>query len=112
MKPTVLSVQLRTPVMESEYDMDFLQGMVNRVAVSYHKYGAVADATTVNMLSSAQQRVETYMATGNTEYLIDAANFLMFEFMRHPEAFSPTDSDGSPGRMTVDGAVSYARNDA
>lgn len=91
----------------SEYSLQFLQGMVDRMSVSYHKYGAVADAfpQKVNAIESMHQRLEMYYKTSNTEYLVDAANFLMVEFM-HPAVkdafFKPTDSDGSCGRATYD----------
>ena len=47
-------------------------------------------------------RLDKYAQTGNTEYLMDAANFAMIEFMhpKHPDAhFEATDSKGSPGRQ-------------
>lgn len=85
------------------------------MAVSYHKYGKVTDAYPgkVDALESAQQRLKLYEQTGNTEYLIDAANFMMIEFMRpaHPRAhFEATDSDGSPGRVSASGKVTKKRN--
>jgi hypothetical protein len=99
-------IQLKTVpnVPDSEFSEQFVQGMVDRMAVSYFKYGAVAEAYPgrVNALASLQLRLDKYARTGNTEYLMDAANFAMIEFMRprHPEAhFEPTDSKGSPGRL-------------
>jgi hypothetical protein len=41
---------------------------------------------------------------GNAEYLVDAANFLMIEFMHpaHPNAhYAATDKEGSPGRVAT-----------
>lgn len=101
---------------ESEYDSDFLQGMIDRMAVSYHKYGKAkfARQNGVKPLESLQRRLEKYAETGNTEWLIDAANFAMIEFMDpgHPEAhFRPTDSDESPGRETAVGASAAANRD-
>lgn len=107
---------IRLVAPESEFSRPFVQGMANRMAVSFHKYGLVAEAfpDKVKALDSALQRVDLYLSTGNTEALIDAANFLMCEFM-HPALadahFSPTDSDGSPGRTAVDGSVTSAGND-
>ena len=100
----------------SEVDPEFLQGMANRMSVSYLKYGPVAKAYpgAVSALDSLRQRLDQYAATGNTEFLIDAANFAMIEFMHpsHPDAyFAATDSDGSPGRVTSDGAVTHDTND-
>lgn len=75
--------------------------------VSFHKYGPVANAYPhkVNALESLHKRLEKYAETGNTEFLIDAANFAMIEFMfpAHPNAhFRATDSHESPGRAAYD----------
>jgi hypothetical protein len=101
---------LRVVSPDTEYSKQFLQGMLDRMAVSYHKYGPVADGypLRLNALESLQMRLERYAETGNTEFLIDAANFAMIEFMqpRHPDAhFKPTDSSESPGRRTTTGRV-------
>lgn len=99
---------VRADCPKSEYSQQFLQGMVNRMAVSFFKYGAVREAYPhkVDALASMEQRLKKYKETGNTEFLLDASNFLMIEFMHpgHPEAhFNATDSDASPGRTTVEG---------
>ena len=109
------TVRLAAP--ESEIDPKFLQGMANRMAVSFHKYGPVADGypDNVDALGSLTQRIAMYLETGNTEYLMDAANFAMIEFM-HPSLrgahFTATDSDGSPGRVRADGSVNAEPNGA
>ncbi len=91
----------------TEYSQEFLDGMLNRMAVSFHKYGPVADAYPhkVSALRSLRQRLAEYERTGNTEFLIDAANFAMIEFMHpsHEQAhFRATDSSESPGRRWHD----------
>lgn len=88
----------------SEFSEQFVSYMKNRMEVSYHKYGPIKNAYPhkVNALESLQLRIRKYQETGNTEYLIDVANFAMIEFMRpaHKEAyFEATDSSGSPGRI-------------
>ncbi len=88
---------------DSEFCPDFVVGMAKRMAMSFYKYGKVADGypKKVDAIKSLLARLEKYERTGNTEYLMDAANFAMIEFMhpKHPEAhFEPTDSSGSPGR--------------
>lgn len=54
----------------------------------------------VDALKSAELCVDKYRKTGNTEYLCDAANYLMFEFM-YPQVpgayFKATDSKDSAG---------------
>ena len=94
---------------ETEVDRGFLQGMANRMTVSYHKYGRVKDGYadgSVSAVKSLEQRLEKYLETGNTEYLMDVANFAMIEYM-FPQVegahFSPSDSKDSPGRIRHDG---------
>ena len=88
----------------SEVSQRFFQGMADRMGVSFAKYGAVCDAYPhrVNALASLRARLDRYERDGNTEWLMDVANFAMIEFLhpRHPEAhFTPTDSAKSPGRV-------------
>lgn len=99
----------------TEYDTQFFEHMVESMAVSYHKYGAIADAypDKVDAMSSLRQRLWDYGKTGNMDYLIDIANFAMIEFMRpkHPDAhYEPGDSDSSPGRTTPSGVVTHRSN--
>ena len=96
---------MRAPseVLTTEFSEAFVQGMRDRMVVSYFKYGPIADGFPhkVNAVTSLTDRLRKYAETGNTEFLIDAANFAMIEFMHpsHPNAFfEGTDSDQSPGR--------------
>jgi hypothetical protein len=117
-------------VPETENSSTFHQGMVNRMGVSFFKYGKVEDAypNRVDAIRSLITRLEKYTGDlqlakeggcglggdGNTEWLMDVANFAMIEFMRprHPGAhFKGTDSDASPGRSRLDGAGAHDRND-
>lgn len=88
---------------EEEYSERFDQLRANRVKTSYHKYGTAAvnfGQKLVDALESANMCVEKYKATGNTEYLCDAANYIMFEFM-YPQVggayFKATESKDSAG---------------
>lgn len=89
--------------MPKEYSDRFDELRQNRVEVSFYKYGSVADnfgMKLCNALESHDLCIKKYLETGNTEYLCDAANYLMFEFMypRHPNAhFRATDSSESAG---------------
>ena len=89
--------------MPKEYSDRFDELRQNRVEISYHKYGTAADnfgMRLVNALESMELCVKKYKDTGNTEYLCDAANYLMFEFMypqRKDAYFKTTDSSGSAG---------------
>lgn len=89
-------------VLATEFSEPFVQGMRDRMVVSFYKYGHVADAPgKVNMITSLTDRLRKYAETKNTEFLIDAANFAMIEFM-FPSIegafFAGTDDDQSPGR--------------
>lgn len=103
-------------ILQSEFSFPFVQGMQDRMLVSYHKYGPVADGFPhkVDAISSLTDRLREYAATGNTEFLMDVANFAMIEFMypKHPQAhFRATDSDESPGRRsTKRGIVDHRSN--
>lgn len=98
-----------------EISIPFVQGMLDRMIVSFYKYGAIKDSfpSHISALDSLQQRIDKYKATGNTEYLMDVANFAMIEFI-HPSIpdahYTPTDSDGSPGRTTKYGIVTHESN--
>ena len=99
----------------TEFSAGFVQGMADRMAVSYCKYGAVAEAYPhrVNAIDSLKKRLERYEQDGNTEWLMDVANFAMIEFMhpRHGGAhFRATDSDESPGRVWNSGSATDAAN--
>ena len=92
-------------VLATEFDEDFVQGMRDRMVVSFYKYGPLVSAfpDKVSALASLQDRLRLYSQTKNKEYLIDAANFCMIEFMApsvEGAFFAGTDDDGSPGRRS------------
>jgi hypothetical protein len=80
---------------------DAAQKMANRMAVSEQKYGGIEDNyPQADALATLHQRLGLYAETGNTEWLLDAANMAMIEYLRpsHGDAhFRATDSDESPG---------------
>lgn len=86
-----------------EYSDYFDKLRQNRVELSFYKYGSAKTNfgdKLVNALESHDLCIKKYQETGNTEYLCDAANYLMFEFM-YPQQkgafFKATDSGGSAG---------------
>jgi rhamnogalacturonyl hydrolase YesR len=100
------SLRFLPTVPGSEFNMTFAQGMADRMSMSYAKYGPVAQAypDRVDAIASLKKRLERYEETGNTEYLMDVANFAMIEFQhpRHSKAhFKAEDSKASPGRQWV-----------
>lgn len=90
-------------VPELEYSDRFDELRRNRVRASFYKYGSAKDnfnRRLVDALKTHDLCISKYEQTGNTEYLLDAANYLMFEYMYPQKAgahFEATDSDGSAG---------------
>lgn len=112
---TSYTIRLPSTVPASEVSEDFLQKMANRMAISFYKYGLASEAYPhkVDAIACLKERLAKYEETGNKEWLVDAANFAMLEFMlpRHPEAhFRSTDSDESPGRVRLDGKDPHSSN--
>ena len=101
--PGQIEVNVKSPAPASEFSVPFVQGMADRMSTSYYKYGEVSKAypRKVDAIGSLLIRLEKYRNTGNTEFLLDVANFAMIEFM-YPRLtnahFKPTDSSESPGR--------------
>ena len=80
-----------------EFDPKFFELMRNRMLVSRHKYGHVSEkyknAEWYDMVKNIKYRVGLYEKTGNTEYLVDVANFCMIEWMAMQGQFQATDDD-------------------
>jgi hypothetical protein len=112
-----MKLDLPEGVPATEVSLDFLEGMVNRMALSYFKYGRVADGFPGKMhaIKTLLDKVQQYQETGNSEWLLDAANYAMIEFMhpRHPQAhYRATDSAESRGRVAAAGALTHRANTA
>lgn len=79
----------------------------DRVEMSFYKYGSAKvnfGMKLVDAMATQDLCIDKYKETGNTEYLLDAMNYLMFEFMypQKPGAFfKSTDSNGSAGIVGV-----------
>ena len=90
-------------ILQSEFSELFVTNMKNRMVTSFFKYGYVAEAVgKIDQIESCIQRLERYRATGNIEWLVDAANMAMIEFMQphHPQAhFRETSAKEPPGRV-------------
>ena len=88
---------------KTEYSDTFDELRKNRSAVSFHKYGSARDNfgnRLVDAIKTLELCISKYKETHNTEYLCDAANYAMFEYM-YPSFddayFRATDSNGSAG---------------
>lgn len=89
--------------MKQEYSEEFDRLRKNRVETSYYKYGPAKKNFAngnVQAIPTMELCIRKYRETGNREYLLDAANYLMFEYMypQHPKAhFRATSSEESAG---------------
>lgn len=92
---------------KKEYSDKFDELRKNRVEMSFYKYGPASinfGRGYVNAIETMEKCVEKYKETGNTEYLLDAANYLMFEYMypKHEKAhFRATGSSESAGIVGI-----------
>ena len=89
----------------TEYSEEFDIERKYAIAVSYHKYGPAKEnfkKGMVDAIGSLKKNLKKFEETGNTEYLIDVANYAMFRYMypMEGESYRPTDSNQSAG---VDG---------
>lgn len=92
-------------IIKSEYSEEFDRKRKNAVRVSFYKYGPSKEnfkKGMVDAIGSLKKNLKKFEETGNTEYLVDVANYAMFRFMypQGNESYRPTDSDQSAG---VDG---------
>lgn len=92
-------------ILDIEYSEEFDQKRKNAIIVSFHKYGPSREnfkKGMVDAIGSLKKNLKKFEETGNTEYLVDIANYAMFRFMypQGNESYRPTDSDQSAG---VDG---------
>ena len=89
----------------TEYSEEFDEKRKHAIMVSYHKYGSAKEnfkKGMVDAIGSLKKNLKKFEETGNTEYLVDVANYAMFRFMypQGNESYRPTDSNQSAG---VDG---------
>lgn len=93
------------PVLKKEYSFKFDELRQNRIEASFYKYGPAKrnfGEHMTNAFENLKLCMAKYEVTHNTEYLCDAANYCMFEYM-YPSFtdayFKATDSDGSAGHV-------------
>lgn len=91
-------------ILKREYSTEFDKLRQNRVEVSFHKYGSARDnfaGGRVDAIKTAELCINAFKKDGNTEHLVDAANYLMFRYMYpYPgEYFRATGSSESVGTV-------------
>lgn len=92
-------------ILKQEYSREFDRKRQEAIVVSYYKYGPSKEnfkKGMVDAIGSLKKNLEKFEETGNTEYLVDIANYAMFRFMypQGNESYRSTDSNQSAG---VDG---------
>lgn len=86
-------------ILATEYSERFDTLRKQAMITSYYKYGPVQknyhSVKGMDAVANIRKRLEKYIETGNTEFLVDVANFAMIEFM-YPQlegaSYQPTDS--------------------
>ena len=100
---------MQNDILKRDFDESFVQRMRNAIETSHHKYGWLSDTypELAQAVKCIRERLDLYLETHNTDYLVDVANFAMIEF-KYPSfkdsVYAPTDSDKSPG---LAGGISY-----
>ena len=91
-------------ILQTEYSEQFDKERKYRVEASSHKYGPGINnfgEGRVDAIKTAELCLDAFLKDGNTEHLVDAANYLMFRYM-YPlpgESFRATDSNWSVGTV-------------
>lgn len=101
-------------ILKHEYSEQFDKLRKNRVEMSFFKYGSAKKnfgEGRVDAIGSLELCIEKFKRTGNTEYLLDVANYAMFRYMfpMPGKFFKATDSRESAG--TVGTPVNMERED-
>lgn len=80
-------------ILATEWSYRFEHLQKSAMITSFHKYGKVTanhskDNNHMPAIENLKKRLERYLETGNTEFLVDVANFAMIEYMnpQHPNA--------------------------
>ena len=89
-------------ILKTDYSLQFDEKRKALVVQSHYKYGRAGRnfATgNVDAIGSLEKCLAKFKETGNTEYLLDIANYAMFRYMwpQSGEYFKHTDSDESAG---------------
>lgn len=84
-------------IVKSQWNEKFESLRRARMNLGYFRYGEIkGNAKRYDNIGSAIVRLEEYRRTGNSEFLVDAANLCMIEFTQenHPEFHFESIDDG------------------
>ena len=102
-------MESRKEILNRDFSTEFIEKMKNAIEMSHYKYGWMSNTypELAQAVKCIQERLELYLKTHNTEYLVDVANFAMIEY-KFPSfddaQYIPQDSSKSPG---LAGGISY-----
>jgi hypothetical protein len=96
-------IKYANEVLSKQFSEDFVRKMKARVFMGYHRYGEskrYKEETKYDILKTVEKHLRLYNETGNSERLVDAANYLMIEFMhpQHPNAHFKADEEEDEGK--------------
>lgn len=84
-------------ILKTEYSTAFDEHRKKAMINSFYKYGPAkknyGEYKCMDAIKNLEIRLQKYKETGNTEYLVDVANFAMLEFM-HPSTPGAKYTDG------------------
>lgn len=97
LKPPILKPDLDT-LRQTQWSPEFETLMRNRLVMGAMRYEVFVDKKKAgyDYLSSVEHRLSEYKRTGNTEFLVDAANCILLEFVfgEHPNKHFHAIDDG------------------
>ena len=96
-------LRLMNEILSVQFSDDFVRKMKARVFVGFHRYGqskVYAENNKYDIMETIKARLKLYADTGNQEHLVDAANFIMIEYMypQHPNAHFESVEEEDPAK--------------
>lgn len=86
-----------TQIKQENVDDTFIEHMTNAMIMSAFKYGKVNEYASNAALDKMQQELSMFIEDGNTEHMVNIANYAMIRYMfpKEGESYHGTDSDKS-----------------
>ena len=84
-------------IKKENVDDTFIERMCNAMIMSAFKYGKVNEYASKVALDKMQQELSMFMKDGNTEHMVNIANYAMIRYMfpKEGEGYKGTDSNNS-----------------
>lgn len=87
LRARLLGVKIDDEYLATNWSPTFVERMRNRLMIGCFRYGHMFDPAALRFdnVRSAISRLERYLADGNLEHLVDAANLCLLEFVKGPK---------------------------